>query len=80
MSAGVTLFIGKTAARSIVPQLIAALDHADVRVCRLAAACLSNLGPDAAAALPRLRQFGDNADGLLRSWVDEAIGKIEFPA
>ena len=80
LSAGVTLFIANTAARNIVPQLINALDHSDVRVCRLAAACLSNLGADAQAAVPRLQQLGEAADGQLRSWVAEAIGEIECDA
>lgn len=76
-SAGVTLFIAKTGVRTIVPQLIHALEHSDLRVRRLAAACLSNLGSDAAAALPRLRQFGEATDRLLRLWVAEAVQNIE---
>ena len=75
-SAGVTLFIAGSSVGSIAPQLIVALDDSDIRVCRLAAACLSNLGTDASPALPRLLQFASDADGFLREWVDQAIANI----
>jgi HEAT repeat protein len=76
-SAGITLFIAGTAARDIIPHLINALDQDDVRVCRLAAACLSNLGAAAHTAVPRLQQLQQATDSSLRSWVAEAISKIE---
>ena len=75
-SAGITLFIADSSVGCVVPQLIAALDDSDIRVCRLAAACLSNLGADASPALPRLLQFAGDADGILREWVDQAITNI----
>ena len=75
-SAGVTLFIAGASVDCIVPQLIVALDDSDIRVCRLAAACLSNIGADASPALPRLLQFASDADGFLREWVDQAITNI----
>ena len=75
-SAGITLFIAGSSIGCIVPQLIVALDDSDIRVCRLAAACLSNIGVDASPALPRLLQFASDADGVLREWVDQAIANI----
>ena len=75
-AAGVTLFIAGSSVGCIVPQLVVALDDSDIRVCRLAAACLSNIGADASPALPRLLQFASDADGYLQEWVDQAIANI----
>lgn len=77
LSAGVTLFGAKSAARHVVPQLIEALDHSDIRVRRVAAACLSNVGPEAENALPRLRQIRGDQDDRLRAWVEHAISRLE---
>ena len=75
-AAGVTLFIAGSSVGCIVPQLVVALDDSDIRVCRLAAACLSNIGADESPALPRLLQFASDADGYLQEWVDQAIANI----
>ena len=77
LSAGVTLFGAKSAARHVIRQLIEALDHSDIRVRRVAAACLPNVGPEAENALPRLRQIKDDQDDRLRAWVEHAISRIE---
>ncbi|MEZ6118593.1 MAG: HEAT repeat domain-containing protein [Pirellulaceae bacterium] len=76
VSAGVTLFVAGSSVGGIISQLIVALDDSDIRVRRLAAACLSNVGADALPALPRLLQLASDADWILRKWVDQAIVNI----
>lgn len=74
--AGVNLFIAGAEAKHVVPELVAALDHADVFVRRTAAAALAMVGPEARDALPKLRQLTDVKDDKLRAWVAEAIARI----
>jgi HEAT repeat protein len=70
--AGVELFICGRAAAPAIPELIEALGDCDLKVRRLAAACLSMIGPPARAALPSLQRLRDSDDELLRVWVGEA--------
>lgn len=63
-------------ARPLRPQLIAALDDTDREVVYYAVQLLGRMGPDAEAALPKLRSLETEADAELKSAVATAIGQI----
>jgi HEAT repeat protein len=70
--AGLRLFICGNRAGAAIPELIAALDDAEIVVQRFAAAALAMIGPPARSSLPRLAQLRGTADEKLKAWILEA--------
>src|SRR5690606_39580853 len=64
-------------ARPLMPQLITALDDTDREVVYYAVQLLGRMGPEAKAALPKLRALGTADDPELKSTVATAILQIE---
>ncbi len=59
-----------------VPVLIASLNSTNARVPILVVIGLERIGPGARAAVPALTNLADSADGELRKFSREALGKI----
>jgi hypothetical protein len=64
-------------ARPLMPQLITALDDSDREVVYYCVQLLGRMGPDAEAALPKLRALQTEGDAELKSAVSTAILQIE---
>jgi hypothetical protein len=69
------LTLSKMAPESI-PPLMAALTNQDIQVWGLAAGALGNIGPEAKAAIPMLKEKLMDKDPAVRMGVAETIGKL----
>jgi HEAT repeat protein len=64
--------------KEAVPDLIDALSDSDASICAFAAGALGCIGPDAALALPKLKEkMNDNTDDYLRANVASALLRID---